>query len=216
MVKVAPSILSADFSRLGDEIRALEKAGADLIHFDIMDGHFVPNITFGFVVIEALKGKTKIPFNVHLMIDNPQNYIKRFRDAGASTLIIHWELDIDKKACLDEIKALGMKRGLAINPGTTFNSIKDLMFHIDHLLVMTVNPGFSGQKFMAENIDKIKIAKEFINNNNLDVEIAVDGGVNDENARVITEAGADILIAASFIFNYENYKIPIEMLKGQV
>ena len=201
MVMISPSILSADFSRLCDELRFCEKGGADIIHLDIMDGHFVPNLTFGPVVVKSIRKCTKIPFDAHLMIERPDKFVKDFVEAGADIITFHAEVKRPIEDVIRKISNYGPEVGIAINPETPFRKVAEYMEDVDYLLIMSVHPGFSGQSFISDTLDKIREAREYIDREGLDVKIAVDGGVKHHNAREIVEAGADILVAASAIFH---------------
>ncbi len=201
MVKISPSILSADFSKLCEELRLCEKGGADIIHLDVMDGHFVPNITFGPVVIKSIRKCVKTPFDAHLMIENPEKYIKDFVDAGADIITPHIEVKCSIDSLIKKIKNYGVEAGLALNPDTPFKKAVPYIDKIDYLLIMSVYPGFAGQKFIKDTLGKIREAKEYIIKENLTTKIAVDGGVKHSNAKEIIDAGADILVAASAIFS---------------
>ncbi|MCD6276359.1 MAG: ribulose-phosphate 3-epimerase [Thermoplasmata archaeon] len=200
MVKISPSILSADFSRLCDELRRCEKGGADVIHLDVMDGHFVPNITFGPVVIKSIRKCTKIPFEAHLMIERPDKYAKNFVEAGSDIILVHREIGIPIKNLLRKIKNYGVEVGIVINPETPFENVKEFLEDVEYLLIMGVHPGFAGQSFIESTLDKIREAREYIEKEGLNVQIEVDGGVKHHNAKKIIEAGANILVAASAIF----------------
>lgn len=213
-VLIAPSLLSADFSRLGEEVRAVEEAGADLLHLDIMDGVFVPNITFGPLVISALRPLTKLPFDVHLMIVNPERYLKEFAEAGADLICVHAEASIHLHRTIWKIKELGKKAGVSLNPHTPLTVLEYILEDLDFVLIMTVNPGFGGQKFIDNCLYKIKNLKKIIEEKNLSVLIEVDGGINEKNAKLVIEAGANILVAGSAIFNKKDYKIAISSLKS--
>tara|TARA_Y100000590_G_C15424930_1_gene902857 strand:+ start:49 stop:708 length:660 start_codon:yes stop_codon:yes gene_type:complete len=214
-VKISPSILSADFSKLGLEIQNLEKAKADYIHIDVMDGHFVPNITIGPEVINKLRKYTSLPFDVHLMISPVHNFIKNFADAGADIITIHPEATDDLTSSIKEIKSLNKKVGISLNPETSVSKVLPVLNTIDLVLVMSVNPGFGGQKFMKENLEKVKILRKEIDSNKLITEIEIDGGINFENAKMAKEAGVDILVSGTTIFkeNGGNLKKNIELLK---
>ncbi len=207
MVKIAPSILSADFSKLGDEIMETENSGADLIHIDVMDGHFVPNITIGPLVIEAISKFTNLPMNVHLMIENPSAYIETFakalakndRDVSLDYLSFHIEAFYHSHRLLNKIRELGIKSGIALNPSTPLSSITHLLDSMDLLILMTVNPGFGGQSFIESMLPKIKEAKKLVRGS--DIEILVDGGVSEKNIKKIRDAGADILVAGAAVYN---------------
>lgn len=213
MTLIAPSILSADFSKLGEEIKAVERAGADWIHIDVMDGHFVPNLTIGIPVVKSIRKVTDLFFDVHLMIEHPERFIRGFADAGADGITIHVEACKDVEDILKEIRNLGCKSGLSLKPATPLEEIKPYLDLIDILLVMSVNPGFGGQKFMPEVIPKIREARKLIDESGKDILIEVDGGINNENARLVREAGADVLVSGSYVFKSKDYKKAIESLK---
>ncbi|MCD6370875.1 MAG: ribulose-phosphate 3-epimerase [Thermoplasmata archaeon] len=200
MVKISPSILSADFSRLCDELRRCERGGADIIHLDVMDGHFVPNITFGPVVIKSIRKCTKLPFEAHLMIQRPDKYAKNFIDAGSDILLVHLETKISLEDAIRKIKNYGVEVGIVLNPETPFEKAKKYLEKVNYLLIMSVHPGFAGQSFIESTLGKIREAREYIDKEGLNVKIEVDGGVKHHNAKKIIEAGADILVAASAIF----------------
>jgi ribulose-phosphate 3-epimerase len=212
-IKVAPSILSADFSRLGEEVKAVEKAGADMIHVDVMDGHFVPNITIGPLVVSALSKITKLPLDVHLMIENPDRYIAPFAKAGANILSIHAETSKDLEKDIELIKSLGVKPAVVINPKTGIRAIEKVLDKVAMVLLMTVNPGFEGQKFMPDVLAKIKELKQAIDARGFDVDIEVDGGINLDTAREAVKAGANVLVAGSAIYWSKDYKAVIDGLK---
>ena len=212
-IKIAPSILSADFGRLSEEVKAVEKAGADMIHVDVMDGHFVPNITIGPLVVSALSKITKLPLDVHLMIDNPDRYIAPFAKAGANILSIHAEASKDLEKDIELIKSLGVKAAVVINPKTGIKTIEKVLDKVSMVLLMTVNPGFEGQKFMPEVLVKIKELKQAIDGRGLDVDIEVDGGINLDTAREVVKAGANVLVAGSAIYWSKDYKAVIDGLK---
>ena len=215
-IKISPSILSADFSQLGIEIKRLEAAGADLIHVDVMDGHFVPNLTIGPSIIKSLRKFTKIPFDVHLMISPVHKYIKDYADAGADIITIHPEATDNLLESIKLIKSLNKKAGVSLNPKTSLDKLYPVINEIDLILIMSVNPGFGGQTFILETIDKIKALKTKLNELNLKIEIEVDGGINFENSQSIIKSGADILVSGTTIFksNRGNIKKNIEILKS--
>ena len=204
MIQVSPSILSADFGSLKEEILKLEKGGADYIHLDVMDGIYVPNITFGAPAIKKLRGITDIPFDVHLMIDKPERYIKDFADAGADIITVHQEATIHLHRTIEQIKSYGIKAGVALNPATSLDSIEYVLDYIDMVLIMTVNPGFGGQKFIDSMERKIKRMRDIIDNRNLDILIETDGGIKLDNARKIIDYGVDIIVVGSGIFEAED------------
>mgnify|MGYP006090028603 CR=1 FL=1 len=214
-IKISPSILSADFSKLGNEIKDLEKAKADLIHIDVMDGHFVPNITIGPEVIKKLRKYTKLPFDVHLMISPVDNFIRDFAEAGADIITIHPEATNDLVGSIKKIKSYDKKVGISLNPETTIDKVLPVLKLIDLVLVMSVNPGFGGQKFMRETLNKVKILRKEIDLNKFKTEIEIDGGINFENAKLAKESGVDILVSGTTIFKENNgdLKKNIQMLR---
>ncbi|WP_419888532.1 ribulose-phosphate 3-epimerase [Neobacillus niacini] len=214
MLKIAPSILSADFAKLGDEIIAVEKAGADYIHVDVMDGHFVPNITIGPLIVEAIRPVTKLPLDVHLMIENPDQYIENFAKAGADYITVHVEACRHLHRTIHHIKSFGIKAGVVLNPATPVNTIEHILKDIDMVLLMSVNPGFGGQKFIPEVLPKIRKVKEMADSIGKDLEIEIDGGVNSETAKLCVEAGANVLVAGSAIYDQEDYATAISLLRG--
>ena len=215
-IQISPSILSADFSQLGTEIKRLEEGGADMIHVDVMDGHFVPNLTIGPPVIKALKKNCNILFDVHLMISPVHKYIEVYADAGADIITIHPEATDDLSASISKIKELKKKVGLSLNPETKVEMIKEYIDKIDLVLIMSVNPGFGGQKFMPEVLDKIKELKKIQKDKNLNFDIEIDGGINFDNSKIAIEAGANILVSGTTVFksNNGNIKKNIELLKS--
>jgi len=200
-IKISPSILSADFSILGDEIKSLEQAGADLIHIDVMDGHFVPNITMGPPIIKMVRKCTKLPFDVHLMISPVEKYIKAFADAGSDIITIHPEATDNLKRALGTIKSLGKKAGVSLNPKTPISALMDVINDIDLILIMSVNPGFAGQSFMSEVLPKVTELRKMINDKKLKIDIEIDGGINFETAPLAVKAGANILVSGTTIFS---------------
>lgn len=212
MLKIAPSILSADFSKLGEEIKEIEQGGADYIHIDVMDGHFVPNITIGPLIVEAIKPKTTLPLDVHLMIENPDQYIPAFAAAGASIITVHEEACTHLHRTIQLIKSHGVKAGVVINPGTPLVMIQEILSEVDCVLVMTVNPGFGGQTFIYETLPKIEKLAALRVDNNYSFEIQVDGGVNVDTAKLCTDAGADVLVAGSAVFNQPDRKQAIQAI----
>ena len=215
MVKIAPSILSADFSKLGEEVVKLHDAGADFIHIYVMDGEFVPNITFGMPVIKAIRGKTDKVFDVHLMINNPQRYIDEFIAAGADIITLHYESEKHLDRAIQYIKSKGVKAAVALNPATPTIVLKDIIASLDMVLIMSVNPGFGGQKFIPYSLDKIKEVKEMaIRANNTNILIQVDGGVDKNNVKDVIEAGANVIVAGSAVFGDGNIAENIKALRG--
>ena len=210
---IAPSILSADGSKLGEEIAAVEKAGADWIHIDVMDGHFVPNITMGPAIISALRKKTKLPFDVHLMIENPERYIESFYQAGADIITVHVEATNHLQRTVDLIKGFGVKAGVSLNPATSLTEVEEIIRHIDLLLIMSVNPGFGGQQFIGTSLPKIFRAKNMLKDLPRNPLLEVDGGVNLKNIGDIAQSGADVIVAGAAVFGSEDYQKTIASLK---
>ena len=216
MKKIAPSILSADFSNLEDQIKEVENGGADIIHCDIMDGKFVPNITFGPVVVKAVRRITKLPIDVHLMIKDPDNFIEDFVEAGADYISVHQEEVIHLHRTIAKIKELGVKAGVVVNPATPINTLSDILEYVDLVLVMSVNPGFGGQKFIESSLSKIEELKKIREDKNLDFEIEIDGGVTSANIEKISNAGCDIFVVGSSVFGEDNISGASTELKNLV
>lgn len=216
MIKIAPSILSADFAKLGEEIKEVEQGGADYIHVDVMDGHFVPNITIGPLIVEAIRPITNLPLDVHLMIEKPDVYIPTFIEAGASIITVHQEACPHLHRTIQLIKDGGAKAGVVINPATPVASIKEVLPIVDMVLVMTVNPGFGGQSFIYEALPKISTLHQLRKENNYHYEIEIDGGVNVDTAKLCTDNGADVLVAGSAIFNQANREQAIKDIRNSI
>lgn len=215
MAKVAPSILSADFSKMGEEVENIVEAGADYIHLDVMDGKFVDNITFGFKMIKDLRKLTSAVFDVHLMIDEPETYVDRFIESGADIITVH--LEAVKKPIIEvvkKIRARGVKSAVSIKPKTDVNLLKPLIPYVDMVLIMSVEPGFGGQAFIESSLDKVKAIKEMIKAENRDIEIEIDGGINEKTAAEAVSAGVDVLVAGSYVFKAEDRKKAIAFLKN--
>lgn len=214
-IKIAPSILSADFARLGEEVRAVEAAGADLIHVDVMDGHFVPNITIGPLVVEAIKPVTSLPLDCHLMIENPDRYIPQFVKAGADIISVHVEATAHLHRTLQLIRSLGARASVALNPHTPLVMIENVLQDLDMVLLMTVNPGFGGQSFIPNVFGKIAALRQMLDAQDLHhVEIEVDGGVNAATSKLVREAGANVLVAGSAVYNTSDYRAAISSIRG--
>lgn len=214
VIKMAPSILAADFSQLGEEVRDVERGGADYIHIDVMDGHFVPNITIGPLIVESLRPVTDLPLDVHLMIENPELYIEDFVKAGANIISIHVEACRHLHRTIQQIKSLGAQAGVVLNPATPIGTIEHILSEVDLVLLMTVNPGFGGQSFIPSVVPKIEQLSSLIKEQQLQVEIEVDGGVNRETAQSCIEAGANVLVAGSAIFNEADRRQAIEQIRA--
>lgn len=214
MVKIAPSILAANFSKLGEEVLEVEKAGAELIHIDVMDGHFVPNITMGPIVVEALRPLTKLPLDVHLMIENADQYIESFAKAGADYITVHVEACPHLHRTIQLIRSFGVKPGVVLNPHTPIETIQHVLEDIDMVLFMTVNPGFGGQKFIHSVVPKVKQLSDIIKQRNLSIEIEIDGGINEETIKPCVEAGATILVAGSAIYNAPDKARALQAIKA--
>jgi len=216
MKLIAPSILSADFSKLGDEIRAVENAGADWIHVDVMDGHFVPNITMGPIVVKAVKNVTSLPIDVHLMIENPDNYIPDFAKAGATHISIHVEACAHLNRSIQFIKEFDASAGVVLNPSTSLSSIEWVLEYLDYIEIMSVNPGFGGQAFIENSLDKIRVLRGMIQERGLSTLIQIDGGVNEKTIAEISEAGVDVFVSGSAIFSSPDYKKTIDSYRNKI
>ncbi len=211
-IQIAPSLLASDLSRLADEIKALEKAGADLLHLDIMDGHFVPNITFGFPVIESIRKVTKLPLDAHLMIEKADTYVESFAKVGCNWVSVHVEACPHLNRTLGRIRELGMKAGVAINPGTLLSTLDAVLDDVDYVLVMSVNPGFGGQKYIASAADRVKELKKKIGTRKVRIEI--DGGIKKDNIAEVVRAGAEILVIGTGLFSFKDYKEGMKTLRA--
>ncbi len=216
MKLIAPSILSADFARLGEEIKAVEAAGADWIHADVMDGHFVPNITIGPLIVEAVRSVTSLPIDVHLMIENPDNYIPAFAKAGASWISVQVEASVHLHRSVQLIKECGTKAGVVLNPTTPTQALEWIIDDLDYVLIMSVNPGFGGQAFIPNSLDKIRALRQLIQNKSLKTLIQVDGGVNEQTIADIAAAGADVFVAGSAIFGSKDYQKTISAFREKI
>jgi ribulose-phosphate 3-epimerase len=214
-ILIAPSILSADFSRLGEEVRAVETAGADWIHLDVMDGHFVPNLTIGPGIVKAVDRVTRLPLDVHLMIDNPADFIEEFAKAGADYLVVHQEGQPHLHRLVGRIREVGVRAGVALNPSTPLNTLADILPDIDLLLIMSVNPGFGGQAFIPAAVAKLRAAREMIDRVNPAVLLEIDGGIKADNAALVREAGVDAIVSGSGIYGHQDYRAMIAALKGE-
>jgi len=216
MGKIAPSILSADFTRLGEEIKDVEKAGADYIHIDVMDGHFVPNITIGPMIVKAVRRVTDLPLDVHLMISDPDYFIEDFAEAGASIITVHAEALNHLHRTIQFIRDKGVRPGVVLNPATPLCAVEYVLDQLDTVLLMTVNPGFEAQKFIPEVIPKIKRLRKMVNDLNLNLEIEVDGGIDPENIGRVSSAGADVFVAGSAIYYSKDYKETIRLMRERM
>ncbi len=212
--RVAPSILSCDFGRLAEEVKAVEAAGADYVHVDVMDGRFVPNITIGPVVVEAVKRATKLPLDVHLMIVEPEKYVADFVKAGANILTVHVEVSPHLHRTLQQIRQAGAKPAVVLNPSTPLSAIEEVLGEVAMVLVMSVNPGFGGQSFIPSSVEKVRRLREMISARGLDVDVEVDGGINATTAKQVREAGANVLVAGSYVFGAKDYRAAIASLKA--
>nr|WP_320145645.1 ribulose-phosphate 3-epimerase [uncultured Anaeromusa sp.] len=213
-VRIAPSILSADFSKLGEEVAAIETAGADWVHIDVMDGHFVPNLTFGAPVVSCLRKVTKMPFDVHLMVEAPQNYIADFAKAGADILTVHLETAPHLHRVIQAIKEEGMKAAVSLNPSTPLCLVEEILPELDMVLLMSVNPGFGGQAFIPSSLEKVRKLRQMLNEKGLKIDIQVDGGVTPDNASQLIAAGATVLVAGSAVYKAPNMANAIHSLRG--
>ena len=216
MYKIAPSILSADFARLGEEVRSIEQAGADLIHFDVMDGHFVPNLSFGIPVLESVRKITRLPLDVHLMIEEPTRYVEQFVRAGANSISVHAEVCEDIPAIAHRMHQLGIRAAIAINPETEPTRVLDAAAHLDMILVMSVHPGFGGQGFIPESIGKVETIRRELKRHDLDVDLEIDGGIKVENIGLAARAGANVFVSGSGIFGHRDYAEIIRQMRAEL
>jgi ribulose-phosphate 3-epimerase len=213
---IAPSILSCDFVRLGDEVKAVEDAGADWVHVDIMDGHFVPNITMGPMIVKACRKATRLPLDVHLMIENPDEFIQEFADAGANLISVHVEACVHLNRTIRSIRDRNIRPGVVLNPTTPLSTIEWILEYVDYVLLLSVNPGFGGQEFIPNSLDRVRSLRRMIEEKGLDILIEIDGGVNENTIKDISLAGVDVFVAGSAIFNSGDYKKTIDMFKKLV
>jgi len=214
--KIAPSILSADFARLGEEVRKIEQAGADLIHFDVMDGHFVPNLSFGIPVLESVRKITALPLDVHLMIENPERYLEQFVHAGADSISVHAEVCEHIPAIAHRMRQLGIRAAIAINPETEPTGVLDAAPHLDMILVMSVHPGFGGQGFIPETIGKVGAIRSEIKRQGLELDVEIDGGIKVDNIRLVAQAGANVFVSGSGIFGHRDYGEIIRQMRREL
>jgi len=214
--KIAPSILSADFARLGDEIRKVEEAGADLIHFDVMDGHFVPNLTIGIPVMKSIRAVTHVPIDAHLMIESPEKYVGAFVEAGADSISVHAEVCPDIPAIARQIRSLGARASVAINPETPVDRVLGWAEHLDMILIMSVHPGFASQSFIAESLDKLRAIRRELERRSLKTDVQVDGGIKLDNIRAAAEAGANVFVSGSGIFGHPDYHAIVSRMRASI
>jgi ribulose-phosphate 3-epimerase len=214
--KIAPSILSADFTRLGEEVRRIEQAGADLIHFDVMDGHFVPNLSFGIPVLESVRKITPLPLDVHLMIENPERFLEQFVKAGANSISVHAEVCENIPAMAEHMHQLGIRASIAINPETESTRVLDAAAHLDMILVMSVHPGFGGQGFIPESVGKLRAIRSELKRQELEVDVEIDGGIKVDNIALVAQAGANVFVSGSGIFGHPDYDAIIRQMREKL